>query len=189
MKGMKRVKEWEEVFPYSEKILKKHILSSMVKKVVKEIGVTDVIDYGCGNGELCTIFPHSSYLGLDIDEKKLQLAQTSYQQYQFKAPEEKIYSTQMCIAIRVFSEMEDDVIDDLLRCMRCKWLLVIDDYQGVVRSTNIYPLKNRKKEQYIKMMRNHDLLLMKQLAEEVLDQENQNVFSLLFKKCGRNPGL
>jgi 2-polyprenyl-3-methyl-5-hydroxy-6-metoxy-1,4-benzoquinol methylase len=43
-----------------------------------------VLELACGGGNLTSIFPASSYMGIDLDADRIRIAQTKYPQYSFK---------------------------------------------------------------------------------------------------------
>lgn len=189
MEGMKRIGEWEEVVPAYSKVSasKEHEFSGVISNITKEIGVKDIIDFGCGDGKLCNVFSKHDYLGLDIDDKTLQKARSHFEGYAFNTPEEKVYNTDMCICSRVFSQLNEESIHDIIRRMRCKWLLIAEPLHQSDVDGSIYPFYTRERESYINLMRHHDLLLVKHIVKPSKEKLGGNVSFLLFKKYGRNP--
>jgi 2-polyprenyl-3-methyl-5-hydroxy-6-metoxy-1,4-benzoquinol methylase len=43
----------------------------------------NVLDFGCGRGNLADFLPSSRYLGADFDEESLQIARSSHPQHRF----------------------------------------------------------------------------------------------------------
>lgn len=43
----------------------------------------NVIDFGCGTGSFCLLFDPNRYLGLDINDKFIEIAKKRYQSYNF----------------------------------------------------------------------------------------------------------
>lgn len=185
-----RYSEWRERIPtyHVHHEVKNHHYCSVVKSVVEELGALDVIDFGCGDGSLCTIFPKNRYLGLDIDDKVLKAAQKAFEGYSFKKPDAEVFSTDLCVASDVFNEINDNKIDEILTRMRCKWLLIAEPTKQD-SIDKIQPFHSRDKESYVKLMRAHDLLLMKQITKHVTQGSDTKVSFLLFKKAMKNPIL
>ena len=188
MGQLQRYSEWKEFIPdYRQKKLeKKHIYSSVVKDVISELGVMDVIDFGCGDGALCTLFAKNRYLGLDKDDDVLKKAQQVFEGYAFKKPEKQVFSADLCIASDVFNEINDQNIDAILARLRCKWLLIAEPLKHETKDL-IHPFHSRDKDGYVKLMRAHDLLLMKKIRKTIAGQGNKEVTFLLFKKATKNP--
>lgn len=192
MTGMKRLGEWKEVIPSISRQIgvdKRHEYSGLINNITNELGILDVIDFGCGDGRLCSIFPKGKYLGLDNDEQILHSAKTNFDGYAFKKPNGEVYSTDICIASKVFNELDEDGLHDVLRRMRCKWLLVAEPLKQKDADSNIYPFYTRDREAYIRLMRVHDLLLVKHMIKSTISDHPEEVSFLLFKKAGRNPNF
>jgi hypothetical protein len=190
MTSMKRLGDWKEVIPSTHRKIvssDSHEYSGLINNITKEIGVLDVIDFGCGDGRLCSIFPKGNYLGLDSDEQILKAAQSTFEGYAFRKPNGEVYSTDICIVSKVFSELNEESIHDVLRRMRCKWLLVVEPINQKDKASNIFPFTTRDREAYVRLMRIHDLLLVKHMIKSVSDQGPEDVSFLLFKKAARNP--
>ncbi|MCH9617545.1 MAG: hypothetical protein SP4CHLAM5_06700 [Chlamydiia bacterium] len=190
MTGMKRLADWKEIIPGADRKIDSsggHEYSGLINNITKEIGVLDVIDFGCGDGRLCSIFPKGNYLGLDSDEEVLKAAQTSFEGYAFKKPDGEVYSTDICIVSKVFSELNEETIHDVLRRMRCKWLLVVEPMVPKEKVSNIFLFQERDREAYVRLMRIHDLLLVKHMIKSISNKEPEDVSFLLFKKAARNP--
>ena len=189
MKGMKRAGEFTEVFPREEEQTQHHDFSDVVATISKDIGVRDVIDFGCGDGSLCRTFTKESYLGLDIDTKIIESARSKFSEYAFKVPSSDIYSTDMFMACRVLSELTDESIHKVMKNVRCKWLLVAEPLSKQGPEGNIFSLHQRDLENYKKIMRAHDLLLFQHKIKSACTGNPQDISFLLFKRCGRNPSL
>ena len=189
MEGMRRTREWKEALPQGRSSESAHEFSTLVSNIYKEFGATDVIDFGCGDGTLCKSFSKGSYLGLDIDEKILDVASSSFPDYSFQKPNAEAYSTDMCIASRVFNELKEDDINGILKKMRCKWFVLAEPLQQKEVKGNIYPFYTRNREKYVSLMRAHDLLLVKHMVKSVEGNSPQDVSLLVFRKCGRNPNI
>ena len=187
MEKMKRVGEWKEVIPRANACKKKHEFSSLVSNIVDELGAKNVIDFGCGEGLLAQNFSSQSYLGLDIDEKILDVARSAFNSYEFSSPSEDVYSTDMCIAARVFNHLKEDEIHSVLKKMRCKWLLVAEPLAGGEVEGNILSFHTRSREDYVKLMRGHDLLLVKHMVKSIEGDNPADISFLVFRKSGRNP--
>lgn len=186
MAELKKVGEFSESLPKIIHREQDHEFSNLVKNIVSDIGAEKVIDFGCGDGRLCKIFDKSAYLGLDIDEEALEKARRSFSDYAFNKSQDTVYSTHMCIASRVFNEMSDKKINEMLKNMRCKWLLVAEPLNGKA-DTSMINFSHRTREDYISMMRDHDLLLFKHMIKTVKKDAEEDVSFLLFRKCERNP--
>ncbi|MCH9812228.1 class I SAM-dependent methyltransferase [bacterium] len=184
----KRYSEWKEFIPsYGQtNTSTDHEYSSVVEGVAKELGVLDVIDFGCGDGRLCQVFPKSRYLGLDIDESALEKAKKAFEGYAFKKPTGEVFTSDLLVASNVFNEMNDHRLDEILAKTRCKWLLLAEPLSGQGDAT-IEPFHSRNKKNYVKLMRGHDLLLMKQITKKISEAKGGEVSFLLFKKAMRNP--
>lgn len=187
MTEIRRVGEWIEAIPFSHNHLKVDEFSGLIKNIVSDLAITNVIDFGCGEGDLCKLFAQSGYLGLDIDERSIDRARAKHFNYRFEQPKQMVYSADLCLASRVFNELNDESIHDLLRRMRCKWLLIADSFSQNNNETTVVPFYTRNRESYINLMRGHDLLQIKQLIKPLNQPIPTEISLLLFKKCGRNP--
>lgn len=185
MKGMKRGVEFNEIDPTNFSKMQMHEFSSYIQKITKEFAITDVIDFGCGVDPFAASFSKKAYLGLDIDEEAIAKSSKIFQGYAFKKADESKYSTDMCIASKVFSYMNDGDLDKVLTKMRCKWLLMVENLSSDNEKENITSINGRDHQRYISMLRNHDLLLMKKSEQE--DKAGNMHTFLLFKKCIKNP--
>ncbi len=189
MEKMKRLGEWKEAIPNGNLRANKHQFSGIVTNIVEEFGAKSVIDFGCGEGLLSQSFSPSCYLGLDIDEKVLNLAKSYFSDYYFSIPSEDIYSTDMCIAASVFNYLKEEQIHNILKKMRCKWFLIAEPLFNGDQDGNIYSFHTRNREDYIKLMRNHDLLLVKHIIKSIEEKTPSDVSFLVFRKSGRNPAF
>jgi SAM-dependent methyltransferase len=187
MTKIRRVGEWMEAIPCSNNHSKVDEFSGLIENIVSDLAIVDVIDFGCGEGDLCKIFGHRGYLGLDIDERCIQRAQSKHFNYRFEKPKEMVYSADLCVASRVFNELNDESIHDLMRRMRCKWLLIADSFSHEKSENTVVPFHSRNRESYINLMRGHDLLQIKQVVKPISQPKPTEISLLLFKKCGRNP--
>ncbi|MCH9621173.1 MAG: hypothetical protein S4CHLAM20_05900 [Chlamydiia bacterium] len=186
MAKVRKVGEWSETIPEIKKRIQKHEFAGLVGNIVSDIGPSHVIDLGCGEGRLSQVFAKNDYLGLDIDEKIINVAKTQFSDYAFLVPDDSIFSTDMCIASRVFLEITEKKIHEILTRMRCKWLLVAEPLASQEQG-NVLSFNQRSREDYIAMMRAHDLLLFKHMVKTVTNETKEDVSFLLFKKCERNP--
>ena len=186
MSEARKVGEWEETLPESKPSVEHHEFAGLVKNIVTDIGVSSVIDFGCGEGSLCQIFSAHAYQGIDIDDAALALAQEKFSEYSFNKSIDDVYSSQMCIAARTFHEITDKKLHDILKKMRCQWLLVAEPLSGTSDS-NVLSFNQRTREDYVSIMRSHDLLLFKHMVKSIKNNNNEDVSFLLFKKCERNP--
>lgn len=188
MGQVQRYSEWKECIPNYSFVeqSKVHSYSSVVEGVARELGALDVIDFGCGDGSLCQAFSKNRYLGLDIDDAMLERARTSFEGYAFKKPSGEVYASDLLVASNVFYEINNIELDKILSSLRCKWLLLAEPLAGQGDS-RIRPFYSRDKEGYVKLMRGHDLLLMKQMTKKVSSINGEEVSFLLFKRAMRNP--
>ena len=187
MKGMKRAVEFNELIPCKEERIMHHDFSEVVALISKDFGVKDVIDFGCGDGALCRSFSKEGYLGIDIDEEILNIAKSRFTDYQFTTPKSTIYSTEMFMACRVLSALSEDKIHEIMKNVRCKWLLVAESFGQSHLERNIHSFFQRDLENYKKIMRAHDLLLFQHKTKLIGSSSPKDVSFLLFKRCGRNP--
>lgn len=187
MTEIRRVGEWREAVPYANNHVKVDEFSGLIKNIVSDLSISEVIDFGCGEGDLCRLFGESGYLGLDIDERCIEKARSKHFNYRFEKPKEMVYSADLCLASRVFNELNDESIHDLMRRMRCKWLLIADSFAQEKNENTVVPFHNRNRESYINLMRGHDLLQIKQLIKPINHTTPTEISLILFKKCGRNP--
>ena len=189
MRNFNRESEWNEALPLSCDNRSSHKYSKDIESIINEIGATRVLDYGCGEGRLCTSFSKDNYLGVDIDEKLIAHANSTFAQYNFQEVQEVIYTADICILSEVLGFIEDNQIHTILKAVRSKWILLVDNFSNKDDASTIISLSNRKKDDYIKMMRNHDLLLFKHMNKALESNSVSNASFLLFRRCGRNPNL
>ena len=186
---MKRALEFTEVLPCVEEEIEHHEFSDIVSLISRDFGVKDVIDFGCGDGALCRNFSKEGYLGLDIDEKIINTAKSRFSDYVFTTPTSAIYTTEMFMACRVLSGLSEEKIHDIMKNVRCKWLLVAEPLEDSKLEGNIYSFFKRDLENYKRIMRAHDLLLYQHKIKSIGKDSYQDVSFLLFKRCGRNPNI
>ncbi len=186
---MKRALEFTEVIPSKEESIEHHEFSDVVALISKDFGVKNVIDFGCGDGRLCKTFSKEGYLGVDIDEKIINAAKSRFSDYVFTTPTNTIYTTEMFMACRVLSDLSEEKIHEIMKNVRCKWLLVIEPLGEAKLDGNVYSFFNRDLENYQRIMRAHDLLLFQHKTKLIGKNSSQDVSFLLFKRCGRNPNL
>ncbi len=170
-------------------------LVSEVKEIVKEIPHTRVVDFGCGYGRLCESFETEKYLGVDINPQAIEEAKSKFSQYKFEIAEKGIKGADLFFAYTVFLHLNDSEVDEVLRNMRCKWLVVGEILGKEWRRDGLPPVFNRNLEDYVKLMRSHDLILhrhtkkpyMRYASSPWYQGKNTDVSFLVFKKCLRNP--
>ncbi len=186
---MKKALEFTEGIPYMQGPSHDHEFSDMVATISRDFAVKDVIDFGCGDGRLCKAFSKEGYLGLDIDEKIIINAKNRFSDYVFTTPSDRIYTTEMFMACRVLSELSEEKIHEIMKNVRCKWLLVAESLEQSKVDGNVYSFESRDLENYKRIMRAHDLLLFQHKIKTVGIDGSGDVSFLLFKRCGRNPNL
>ena len=79
--------------------------------------------------------------------------------------------------------------------MRCKWLIVAEILGREWRRDGIPPVYNRDLDDYLPLMRAHDLVLHKHVKRpykryadsKYYKGKNTDISFLIFKKCLRNP--
>ena len=167
----------------------------LLTELTDELGYSKIIDFGCGEGRLCKSFDPSKYIGLDINEKALKNAKTRFSDYRFEQVPSEPTHTDICLAYTVFLHMNDNEINEALRSMRCRWLIVAEILGREWRRDGIPPVYNRDLEEYVPLLRSHDLILHKHVKRpykhyadsEWYKNKNTDISFLIFKKCLRNP--
>lgn len=166
-----------------------------VKELTGEVPHARVIDFGCGYGRLCKSFDPEKYLGLDINPAAVEEAKKTFEGYQFALPKEGTLGADLVFAYTVFLHMPDTQVDELLRNMRCKWLIVGEVLGREWRRDGLPPVYNRDLEDYVRLMRGHDLILHRHVKKPYKRYaespwylgKNTDVSFLVFKRCRRNP--
>lgn len=76
-----------------------------------------VLDYGCGNGELCAYFDQSRYFGYDPDEEVISIAQNKYPAFRFvhslEVIKEKRFSAIILLAVIEHVESISELLKNL----------------------------------------------------------------------------
>lgn len=172
-------------------------IKELVKSLADEVGYQSVIDFGCGQGRLCTSFDPEKYLGLDINKEMLLSAQKEYVGYRFEEATPQVRSADIYFAYTVFSYLTDNELHAALRNMRCKYLIVGEILGREWRNEKIPFSYSRELSDYVQMLRCHDLILQKHIQkphEEYIkapwyEGKNTNLSFLVFRKCRRNPSI
>ena len=151
------------------KAVEEHPEGPYVKEVIRdltsELDYQTVIDFGCGHGRLCDIFPKEKYLGLDINTDALASAQNKFLDYRFEKIGGEITSADLYLAHSVFLYMTDREVDEALRKMRCKYLLVGEILGRECSREGLPPIYNRDLADYLRLFRSHDLILHKHIKK------------------------
>ncbi len=166
-----------------------------VKKITEDLSFDHVIDFGCGYGRLCESFKPESYLGIDINPSAIDEAKKQFAQYKFEILPNGPKGADLYFAYTVFLHMTDTQLHEALKNIRCKWLVVGEVLGREWRREGLPPVYNRDLEDYVTLMRSHDLVLhrhvrkpYKRYSESPWYQgKNTDVSFLVFKKCLRNP--
>lgn len=72
---------------YDKLVRPKFAIEKYIKKVVFSkfrFNGARVLDFGCGTGASCFMFPPQNYLGIDIDKKRTDFAKKLHPGYEFK---------------------------------------------------------------------------------------------------------
>lgn len=78
---------------YQNIIRPKFLIEKHIKRVIqKEFNFDNskVLDFGCGTGSNSFIFNSENYIGVDVDEKRVNFASKSFPEYKFKVIENNI---------------------------------------------------------------------------------------------------
>lgn len=90
------------------------LIKSILKKWSPKGEIT-VLDLGCGLGNLAPLFKSKGYLGVDIDEKSIEIAKQNYPIYTFKVGDITTFSINrnfdLVVAIGVFHHINDKQMD------------------------------------------------------------------------------
>jgi len=128
-----------------------------LKDLIKDKGIRDVLDFGCGYGRLCRAFDTDSYLGVDLNPHAISAARKANPEYLFKeinidSPFEKV---DLVLAYTVFLHLDDDVLSDILIRLRksCLKTLIIGEILGKEwRRPGLPPVFNRDLSDYQVLM-------------------------------------
>jgi len=167
----------------------------LLGELTAELGYSKIVDFGCGDGRLCKSFDPSKYIGFDINEKSLEGAKARFAEYRFERVPEGPACADIFLAYSVFLHMNDQEINRALRSMRCKWLIVAEILGREWRCDGIPPVYNRDLNEYVPLLRSHDLILHKHVKRPYkryaeskwYEGKNTDISFLIFKKCLRNP--
>lgn len=166
-----------------------------VKELTKDLSYNRVIDFGCGTGRLCQSFKPESYLGIDIDEEALDNAKERFSHYSFQKLPEGPLRADLYLAYSVFHYLSDRQLHEVLKNIRCKWLVVGEMLGKEWKNHDLTAPHYRDLNDYVKLMRSHDLILQKHVRKPFkkysdsswYQGNNTDVSFLVFKKCLRNP--
>lgn len=166
-----------------------------IRNLVQELPYNEVIDFGCGYGRLCESFDPAKYWGIDISPSAIEEAQKSFSTYRFSLANEGVKSADLIFAYTVFLHLSDKELHKALSHLRCKWLVVAEILGREWRRDGLPPVYNRDLQDYITMMRSHDLILMRHVKKPYqryadspwYQGKNTDLSFLVFKKCLRNP--
>lgn len=170
-------------------------VSGLLKEITDELGYSSVIDFGCGYGRLCKGFDPSKYMGLDINPEALGAAKKRFQDYQFHFADEEPKYADIYLAYTVFLHMKEQELHEVLKSMRCKWLIVAEILGREWRRDGLPPVYNRELCEYVEIMRRHDFVLHKHLKRPYkryadapwYQGRNTDISFLVFRKCLKNP--
>ena len=153
--------------------------------MAEELGYSKVIDFGCGHGRLCESFHPEGYLGIDIDQKALDTARSRFQNYQFSLANEIPRFADIYLAHSVFNQFSDKALHETLKLIRCKWLILAESLNMQWKSAKAVPIYSRDLDEYVRIMRAHDLVLHKSISQQ--SSLAENVTYMVFRKCLKNP--
>lgn len=161
-----------------------------IRSMVEKVDYSSVIDFGCGYGRLCESFSSNKYLGVDINEEALLIARQKYEQYQFSLSNKDPKYADLYLAYTVFLHFTDKELNETLKNIKCKWLIVAEVLGKEWRRDGLPPVYNRDLSDYIKILRSHDFVLEKHVKKPYkryaesswYEGKNTNVSFLLFRK-------
>lgn len=98
----------------------------LIKKLIAPFieGQKNVLDLGCGIGTMSTMFPRSSYLGIDIDTQAVELAKKNYPEYKFETLDATSFDIKekfdLVLIVGVLHHLSDKDVNKTLECIsRC----------------------------------------------------------------------
>lgn len=170
-------------------------VKGVLKDLVDEIGYKSVLDYGCGFGRLCESFDPQKYLGVDLNVQAIEEAKKRYSGYRFEPLGSHPVSTDICLSYSVFLHMTDSEINQALKKMWCKWVIVAEILGREWRRDGLPPVYNRDLSDYVHLFRSHDLVMHKHIQKPYkrysdaswYHGKNTNISFMVFKKCLKNP--
>ncbi len=160
-------------------------VKELLSSIVNELTYSSVIDFGCGDGRLCESFDPNRYLGVDFDKKAIEIARNRFRKYRFENISKDVKFADIYLAYTTFLQISDCELNDILTNIRCKWMIVCEVLGKELHNDNITQIYNRDLNDYIHLMRLHDLILHKHVKRP--QGKNVNISFLIFKKCLSNP--
>ena len=132
----------------------------LLKSISDQIGYQSVIDFGCGYGRLCESFDKEKYLGIDINALAIEEAKKRFSNYRFTLATEKLArGADLYLAYALFLHLKDKEVHEILKLMKCKWLIVAEMLGREWREEGLPPMFNRDLSDYIHLLRKHDFVL------------------------------
>lgn len=189
-------KDWQELIPHSlPKCPQTFDPAATVKQLSDQLGYSSVIDLGCGHGRLSEAFAPEKYLGLDIDEKVLEIAKQQFSNYRFEPVGEQPKFADIYVAYSLFSSLTDFQAHEALKKVRCKWLILGEQLKAEDKGPKLSRLYTRDLDDYIRLFRAHDFTLHKhvkkpyreKVSAKALENPGKQISFLVFRKCPRNP--
>ena len=166
-----------------------------LREITKDLTFNRVIDFGCGVGRLCQSFKPENYLGFDIDEEAIKNAKERFSSYSFEKVPDGPVGADLYLAYSVFNYLSDRKLHEVLKNIRCKWLVLGEMLGKEWKSHDLSAPYYRDIEDYVKLLRSHDLILQKHVRKPYKKYSESNCYKgnntdisfLVFKKCLRNP--
>lgn len=187
---------WQEVIPErSGNYPEIFDVKEEIRKISDDIGYSNVIDFGCGHGRLCESFHPDRYLGIDADQKAIDVARSKFLDYRFDHVGQNPRFADIYLAYSVFLKMNDTKLHEALKNIRCKWLILAESLGDQWKQSKSVPIYSRQADDYVQILRSHDLVLHKKIirpaekdSKDVSKKhQDQNISFLVFRKCMRNP--
>lgn len=148
--GRKHITPPEDEFPEGFDV------KEAVSSFLSDVDCKSIVDYGCGDGRLSSVFDFSKYYGIDYSADNVARASAKNPEYRFKEVDgnSDFPIADLFFAYTVLLHNPDDVVRDIIkkaRAVGCDKFMVCEILGNEWRRDGTPPVFNRTQEQYEKL--------------------------------------
>lgn len=137
-----------------------------ISSLIKEIDFRDVVEYGSSDQRINDLFHEVRYEAWSSPDEREKTEGLSF--------------SDLTIAHHYFGRFDTDSIENEVSKIKCNWLILVEKFQGNTDSKVAPIISNRSREEYIVVLRRHDLILHNKL------EGDSGCPIFLFRRC-KNP--
>lgn len=147
-----------------------------------------VIDFGCGIGRLTSAFHPDKYLGIDLCEDALEIAQERNPEYDFDFVQTHREFVDCILLYTVCLHVNDDSIDGFLGQMNAGRVIIAEimgeKHRGFIQHVQPVQVWNRSAGVYAEIMKKHGYELAMEISRPYSHYEDKEITFLVFDRCG-----